>query len=606
MAGAQIGSCQALPRGGLSNPQDAPASISLISSFGKAQSGSHSDCASEYVIEKPVPSEVLFLKCVSIENLSVDPNSRTSFFQSFNLFWSQPRTKEQGFGYRYPRSHSRFELPFFYQTLKRRFEWIFSERDAGPMHNIVSWRLPSVLYLNLDDCSPSWVRNSSFRWRGNSDDRIGVRNIDDSTHFRNHVSPQLALRTPAHRANCKQCQDASYHAQTGQNPIGEVCRSDSSFQILFGMRLVISVSLCILSIFLAYFGNARWWCVWGGLVAMGLGLLLLLAPIHWEWFLCADWSSQNQQTEYRQMFQHDGGNVSQISRLRTATDESISGMAKGNSRKGGGGNAHGRAVAKAVKINLALNSPNQLQSDAPPPQLSGLRRISKSHSSILQWARTVGIASIAFGGFGLMSIFFVWSVVLLYFGIAVLICDLWFERFRKADYLRFVIISVLLVFVCAFTKGVVLHDDPLDYVNDIYPKNGVITVTLYNTSASDYRDLDITIQPIPSTQIDSAKEEIGVAGVEIFDPGKVGAPKELQSGQSIEMSNGRIFLNFQRVRCATLPHDSPIQFKLNLKGGVPMPERVHIVGTYYGKFQSRTIDINSGLSKTEYGIFNRP
>jgi hypothetical protein len=55
-----------------------------------------------------------------------------------------------------------------------------------------------------------------------------------------------------------------------------------------------------------------------------LGLLLLLAPIHWEWFLCADWSSQ-QQPEYSQPFTH-GENVSQISVLGATGGESIAGM----------------------------------------------------------------------------------------------------------------------------------------------------------------------------------------------------------------------------------------------------------------------------------------
>jgi hypothetical protein len=61
------------------------------------------------------------------------------------------------------------------------------------------------------------------------------------------------------------------------------------------------------------------------MVCSGLGLLLLMAPLHWEWFLCADWGDQ-QQTEYRQTFQHDGGNVSQIYRLETRNGETISGM----------------------------------------------------------------------------------------------------------------------------------------------------------------------------------------------------------------------------------------------------------------------------------------
>ena len=109
---------------------------------------------------------------------------------------------------------------------------------------------------------------------------------------------------------------AAHYSQASQNPIGEVCRGESSFQILFGMRLVISVSLAICGILLIYFGAsftsncAYQWSRWLGALILGLGLLLLLAPLHWEWFLCAGQNAESQQTEYNQSFQH-GGNVPQ-------------------------------------------------------------------------------------------------------------------------------------------------------------------------------------------------------------------------------------------------------------------------------------------------------
>jgi hypothetical protein len=114
----------------------------------------------------------------------------------------------------------------------------------------------------------------------------------------------LALERPESRKR----QKTSYYAQSGQNPIGKVCRSDSSFQILFGMRFVVSVSLCILGIFFAYVRSADWWSGWAGGISMGLGTLLLLVPIHWEWFLCTDWDD-HQQTEYRQQFPHNSAIV---------------------------------------------------------------------------------------------------------------------------------------------------------------------------------------------------------------------------------------------------------------------------------------------------------
>jgi hypothetical protein len=99
-----------------------------------------------------------------------------------------------------------------------------------------------------------------------------------------------------------------------------------------------------------------------------LGLLLLSAPIHWEWFLCADRSNQ-QQTEYSQPFTH-GENVSQIPRLAAVGGETILDMGK-NGKKGGGGSAHERAIARASAGNpqnlTSLLSPLGLAEQSPAP-----------------------------------------------------------------------------------------------------------------------------------------------------------------------------------------------------------------------------------------------
>jgi len=116
----------------------------------------------------------------------------------------------------------------------------------------------------------------------------------------------LEISLPLNGEKSVKSQDAAYYAQSSQNPIGEVCRSESSFQILLGLRLVISVFMCCGSITFVYSGPSRWWCLWLGCIGMALGMLLLLAPIPWNGVLCG-----KQDSEYRQQFQHDAVNVSE-------------------------------------------------------------------------------------------------------------------------------------------------------------------------------------------------------------------------------------------------------------------------------------------------------
>jgi hypothetical protein len=113
--------------------------------------------------------------------------------------------------------------------------------------------------------------------------------VFDLAHVLSYTRPFLAYHQVGlslDRQQSQPSQKSSYYPQSSQNPIGGVCRSDGSFQIFFGMRLVVSASLCISSIFLGYFGSRKRWCRWAGTIGMGLGMLLLLAPIQWEVVLC--------------------------------------------------------------------------------------------------------------------------------------------------------------------------------------------------------------------------------------------------------------------------------------------------------------------------------
>jgi hypothetical protein len=74
------------------------------------------------------------------------------------------------------------------------------------------------------------------------------------------------------------------------------------------MRLVVSVSLCIGGVFLAYFGSRSGWWSGLGIGAVGLGLILLLARIPWEGVLCSD---QEQHSEQREPIHKDEEKVAQ-------------------------------------------------------------------------------------------------------------------------------------------------------------------------------------------------------------------------------------------------------------------------------------------------------
>lgn len=76
--------------------------------------------------------------------------------------------------------------------------------------------------------------------------------------------------------------------------------------VLFGVRFVVSISLSLFGIFLVYFGSENRWCVGAGFACFTLGLILLVLPLHWEWFLC----ECQGKSYYCQPFQHDGANVS--------------------------------------------------------------------------------------------------------------------------------------------------------------------------------------------------------------------------------------------------------------------------------------------------------
>jgi hypothetical protein len=127
--------------------------------------------------------------------------------------------------------------------------------------------------------------------------QVASRNLNDQTRsFLVYHQVSLSFDSPQGKTS----QESANRSQSSQNPIGCVCGSESHFEIFFGMRLVVSVSLCIGCVFLVYFGSRRRWCGWVGISGMGLGMLLLLAPIQWDIVLCPAYEhNQDRQSSYQ-------------------------------------------------------------------------------------------------------------------------------------------------------------------------------------------------------------------------------------------------------------------------------------------------------------------
>lgn len=117
---------------------------------------------------------------------------------------------------------------------------------------------------------------------------------------------RLKVSLPLDSVEREKSYDPPDNSQARQNPIRQVCRSESIFQIMLGLRLAVSLFLCTISLILAYFGHKRW-CVWLGAAGMSLGMLLLLAPLRWDWIICG----KQDDSRKSDTSQHDAKSVQQ-------------------------------------------------------------------------------------------------------------------------------------------------------------------------------------------------------------------------------------------------------------------------------------------------------
>jgi hypothetical protein len=111
-----------------------------------------------------------------------------------------------------------------------------------------------------------------------------------------------------------------YSTNNHKKPVWDVCRGQQFTpwilgRFLGGLLLIVCAMLAL--------DCDNWFGRIGGFLFV-LGFVVLAAPVPWDLGPCP--ATQYQQTEYRQAFQHDAENVSQISVLWTPNSESIASM----------------------------------------------------------------------------------------------------------------------------------------------------------------------------------------------------------------------------------------------------------------------------------------
>lgn len=226
-----------------------------------------------------------------------------------------------------------------------------------------------------------------------------------------------------------------------------------------------------------------------------------------------------------------------------------------------------------------------------------------SLQAAILWLRGVGFSSIALGGFGLMQTFFSLSVGAVYFGFAVLLADLWVEKFKLA--VKIGLVASILVGAFFFTKIVVVRSAPLSVGSLL--ANGELDVIVQNMSAEDdYQDIDIKIKPdFPYDFVKDPKQITSLPSVSFVDA----MPFTSSTYQEkllvlVDEKGNHPMTNFLRVRCDKLPRLSSIEVRFNVvrpsgKTAVPFTDikSVFVEGRYRGRFKEYAVKNNSGVMR---------
>jgi len=225
-----------------------------------------------------------------------------------------------------------------------------------------------------------------------------------------------------------------------------------------------------------------------------------------------------------------------------------------------------------------------------------------STSSLLGWLRGIGIVGVLVGLMPMMmQTLFGWAVVICYCGVVILCIDLVRERIE--NYKKLFVLLAILAGVAAFTKCVVLHKSPADFI--FGNSNGRLELTIRNISnTDDYKDFDVTIVPDPDLSI-------AIGSVSFLNapsscspisnlPDQLG-PKEHAILFRDSPGHWLTFPGDFRIRCSDLPRMSHVKIEMQLVQGIPMsgivphPVYPRMAPSYTARFTGkyRVIEINS-------------
>lgn len=211
--------------------------------------------------------------------------------------------------------------------------------------------------------------------------------------------------------------------------------------------------------------------------------------------------------------------------------------------------------------------------------------------SIRAYLRAGGFSSTSLGCLGLIQTFFWPSVVAVYFGLALLLVDVYSERILW--WIKAVIIAALCIILVFFTKDVVLLKDAVRLTYST-SSNGTVNVYASNDTNDDYKGLDVHIVLPADAFIVDHKQYSELSTCSFFPINGAAAlngeiiltltPKNPQNTTPTQQ-----YGNYQRVRCEVLPHHSTLTVALSPRRASmePYTEQIHdveVVGEYKGRF----------------------
>jgi len=268
--------------------------VCFVAFFGEGKEHAYAYWPRAGIMQKAVSREMPFLEDVQVRDYPIKVKRGFSFTEAGQLLRRERRIF-------LPFAHSDSwaergtnQSPTVRNWREGSLERKLPKNQIGIQKNVMRWRLPHIL---------------DVKHHFSADSQVWIGHFAYSRVLWKNISPQLALRTAAHYDESPPRHYAAYYSEESQNPISSVHGCGDCFPILFGMRLVICVSLCIVGILLAHTGPTSCLREWIGSLLFFPGLILLVVPFHWEWYVFPCQETPCQQTEYRQTFQHDAANV---------------------------------------------------------------------------------------------------------------------------------------------------------------------------------------------------------------------------------------------------------------------------------------------------------